>query len=236
MKITIINGNARHGSTWHCAELIAEELERITFVHKTVFTLPRDMPHFCCGCFSCFNNGEETCPHAKKTSPIIAAILEADLIILTSPVYGMDVTGQMKALLDHLCFMWLSHRPAPTMFGKLGLVVATTAGAGLGHTVKTMKNSLTFWGVRKIFVSKHVVAASSWNEVSDKKQEQIRKAAVSQAKQIVKAANRGKRLPVPIFQKFMFKMMASMMKKNDWNPRDRKHWEEQGWLKGKSPF
>jgi len=56
----------------------------------------------------------------------------------------------MKALPDHLCFMWMSHRPHPAMFSKVGLTISTTAGAGLSHTAKTLRNSLTFWDVRRI--------------------------------------------------------------------------------------
>jgi NAD(P)H-dependent FMN reductase len=100
---------------------------------------------------SCFLNGEDTCPHASFTKPIIEAMAGADLIILTSPVYAMDVSGQMKALLDHLCFMWMSHRPDLRMFDKVGVTVSTTAGAGLGHAAKTLKNCLVFLGVKRVF-------------------------------------------------------------------------------------
>ncbi len=141
MKVTVINGNARHGSTWHSTDAIIQELSRYGGVEKTEFMLPKDMPHFCVGCYSCFYKGEQACPHAQSVQPIARAILDADLVILTSPVYAMDVTGQMKALLDHLCYMWMSHRPNPRMFGKVGLTVATTAGAGLGHTGKTLRSS-----------------------------------------------------------------------------------------------
>lgn len=27
--------------------------------------------------------------------------------------YGFDASGRMKAPLDHLCFIWMSHRPNP---------------------------------------------------------------------------------------------------------------------------
>ena len=108
MKITIINGNQRHGSTWNCRELFLRELSRHEDLKIKEFTLPKDLPLFCAGCFSCFSNGEQTCPHSESVSPIVAALEEADLVIFTSPVYAMDVSGPMKSLLDHLCFMWMS--------------------------------------------------------------------------------------------------------------------------------
>ena len=131
MKITVINGSMRHGITWHCLEIMKQELAEYGEVEVEEFFLPEDMPHFCQGCFSCFMKGEDTCPHAAAVQPLAQAILRADVVALTSPVYAMDVSGQMKALLDHLCYQWLSHRPHPLMFNKIGLILTTAAGSGL---------------------------------------------------------------------------------------------------------
>jgi multimeric flavodoxin WrbA len=233
MKVTVINGNARHGSTWHCMDALKQELSLYGEVETKEFSLPKDMPHFCNGCFSCFFNGEHTCPHLERMTPIKEAILEADVVILTSPVYAMDVTGQMKALLDHLCYMWMSHRPNPNMFKKVGVTVATTAGAGLGHTTKTMRNSLKFWGVKSLFSYKNAVSAMKWNDVKPEKQDRIKQDIAAMAKQIAKAAQKAER---PLFRSFFFKLMTGMMKKNTWNLTDRKHWEDNGWLSGAKPF
>lgn len=236
MKVTIINGNSRHGSTWNCMKLFIQELSKHETVEITEFTLPKDMPHFCNGCFSCFYNGENTCPHSLYVNPIVTSLIEADLILITSPVYAMDVSGQLKALLDHLCFMWLSHRPNPKMFNKIGLSITTTAGAGLGHTTKTIKNSFKFWGIKKVFSFKNPVSAIKWSDVPPQKQAIIQNEMAKLARKIVKAAKNIDSLPKPIFRSFMFLLMKGMMKKNTWNPNDRKHWENQGWLSGGKPF
>jgi len=236
MKITVIHGNSHHGSTWHCMDLFRQELEKEGTIEITEFTLPKDMPQFCNGCFSCFIHGEETCPHAEKVHPIVQSLLTSDLIVLTSSVYGLDVTGQLKALLDHLCFMWLSHRPQPSMFRKVGLTIVTTAGAGLKHTTKTMKNSLTFWGVKRVYTFQNAVSAMKWEDVSEKKKEKIQYEISKTAKKITKSVRNIDQLSSPIFRSILFHAMASMMKKNDWNPYDKKHWETNGWLNGKKPF
>ena len=236
MKITVINGNTRHGSTWHCMDLIIQELSKYDEIEKNEIILPRDLPEFCHGCFSCFLNGEDTCPHAGYVAPIVKAVLEADLIILTSPVYGMDVTGQMKAFIDHLCFMWVSHRPNTRMFTKIGLTVTTTAGAGLNHATKTMRNCLNFWCVRKTYSFKKAVAALKWADVSEKKQAQIKSEAEKLAKQISKSVKNVKRLPKPLLMRLMFKMLSGAMKKDNWNQRDKSYWEMQGWLSGVKQF
>lgn len=236
MKIVVINGNARHGSTWHCKELLTETISKLTESQIAEFSLPKDMPHFCNGCFSCFFNGEETCPHASAVQPIVAVLEAADLVIMTSPVYGLDVSGQLKSLLDHLCFMWLSHRPNPKLFNTVGISLTTTAGAGLSHTTKTMQNSFKFWGLKKTYAVKFPVAASKWDEVSQKNRLKIEKKLERLAKKAVNAVEGIERKPSPAFRSMMFAIMKSMMKKNKWNPTDRIHWEAQGWLDGKKPF
>ena len=234
MKVVTIYGSMRHGSTYHAAGLVLEALSRRGPVENQEIFLPGDMDHFCNGCFTCFFKGEEKCPHAKDVAPIVAALMEADLILLASPVYGLDVSGQMKALLDHLCFMWISHRPDPRMFTKVGLSVVTTAGAGKGHTAKTLNNSLTFWGLKRVFSFKTAVSACEWNEIPPKKLRKMTTKADALARRITWTLANIKRLPSPILRTVMFAAMKGMMKNNGWNPRDRAHWQAQRWIKGKN--
>ena len=236
MKITVINGSLRHGSTWHCMDAITQELKKFEETEVTEFFLPDDMPHFCNGCFSCIYNGENTCPHAASVQPIVESIAQSDLLILTSPVYGFDVSGQMKTLLDHLCYMWMSHRPNPKMFNKIGLTITTAAGMGLGHTTKTMKNSLTYWGIKKVYSYGTPVSAMKWSDISDKKRAKIKKEAKILAARIFRSVKNAQKLPNPLFRTFVFNMMRGMQKKNDWNITDRCHWETHGWLAGSRPF
>jgi len=235
MKVTILNGNARHGSTWHVGEAFLNALQNETSVEMKEFVLPRDLPHFCNGCFSCFFRGEATCPHAQFVEPIAAAILEADLVVLASPTYGLDVSGQMKAFIDHLCYMWVSHRPDPKMFSKIGLTIATTAGAGIGHTTKTMRSSLRFWGVKRLYSLKERVTASKWEEVPEKKRKKVLKDAEQMAKRVAGAFHRIDRLHAPFLRTVMLRLMAGTMKSNTWNPADRAHWVQNGWIKGEQP-
>jgi multimeric flavodoxin WrbA len=230
MKMVIINGSERHGSTWHCMDAVRAALGRCGEVEAAEFFLPRDMPHFCRGCFSCFYNGAHTCPHAQSVQPIQAALLEADVIVLTSPVYGLDVSGQMKVLLDHLCYMWMSHRPEPAMFRKIGLTVTTTAGMGLGHTAKTLRHSLKYWGALRVLSFALPVSAMKWSDVTDKKKVRIEKDAARIARRVAGYAARANRLAPTLFRRFVFAMMKAMMRGNTWNARDRQHWADQGWI------
>lgn len=236
MKITVINGNARHGSTWNCKEMFCKELARYEELEITEFVMPKDTPSLCVGCFNCFFKGEQNCPHSGQVSPVVTALETADLIIMTTPVYAMDVSGGLKVLLDHLCFMWMSHRPNPKMFHKTALTIVTTAGAGMKHTTKTMKNSLSFWGVKKIFSYQKAVSAMRWEDVKPDKKQQIEKVIAKQAKKIYQTVHNIEKTQYPLVRGFLFKMMAAMQKGNNWNLVDRKHWEEKGWLSGAKPY
>ncbi len=231
MKVFTIYGNTRQGSTYHAAQLVMDGLKKHGEVICREFFLPRDLPHFCHGCFSCFLKGEQACPHAQFVAPIVEAMEEADVVLLASPAYGLDVSGAMKAFIDHLCFMWMSHRPNPAMLNKVGLSIVTTAGVGLRHSTKTLQNSLRFWGVKRIFSFKKAVAASKWSEVSEKKRKQMTKKADALAEKIAKAVSHIHRLPPPLLRSIMFWMMSGMMKKNTWSQVDRAHWVKQGWVK-----
>jgi multimeric flavodoxin WrbA len=236
MKITVINGNARHGSTWNCKELFCKELEKYEQISTTEFVMPKDTPSQCVGCFNCFYKGENKCPHFEHIRPIVEALEEADLIIMTSPVYAGDISGGLKVLLDHLSYRWMSHRPGAKMFQKAALTIVTTAGAGKKHATKTMKSSLSFWGVKRIFSFQSSVAAMRWDDVKPEKKAKIEKIVAKQAKKIYHTVHNMEHLSYPLLRGSLFKIMAAMQKSNDWNPTDRMHWEEKGWLNGAKPY
>ncbi|MDR3644737.1 MAG: flavodoxin family protein [Clostridia bacterium] len=236
MKIAVVYGAMHKGSTYHCVRLLIQGLSACTPVTETEFFLPQDMPHFCVGCFSCFLNGEQTCPHSGEMKPIADAFDDAELIILASPVYVFDVSGQMKALLDHFGYRWMPHRPSPGMFGKLGLVVSTAAGAGTRRANKTMKQSLVFCGAKRVFSYGKSVGAMSWDEVKPAQKQKIERETAALARRIAADYRKIGRLRPRIFTKFLFMAMQKAQKGNSWNETDRSHWAAQGWLDGKKPW
>jgi multimeric flavodoxin WrbA len=233
LKLVIVHGASHRGSTWHFSQMLLEALEQRTQVEAREFYLPKDMPQLCLGCFNCFMKGEDTCPHAALVAPIAEATAEADVIVLTSPVYALEASGGMKALLDHLCYRWVVHRPDPRMFQKVGVTVSTTAGAGLKNATRTLRNSLRFWGVRHAFSMKQAVAAADWSEVSEKNRARMQKQAERTAERVLRAP--GRRFGSSV-RRFAFLAIRSAMRKGAWNERDRVYWREMGWLDGGNPF
>ena len=56
MKIVLIHGQSHRGSTWNVANILLQELEGEKEVGE--FFLPRDLNHFCLGCFRCLEGRE----------------------------------------------------------------------------------------------------------------------------------------------------------------------------------
>lgn len=100
----------------------------------------------CKGCWSCMNVGK--CPLDKKDDMTILKqrMLDSDFIIWGSPVYVMQVSGQMKTFLDRLASWYHTFRLA----GKPGITVSTTAGAGLEEVHKYLKLVLNAAGVKVV--------------------------------------------------------------------------------------
>ncbi len=80
----------------------------------------------------------------------------------------------MKTFIDHLCFMWIPHRPNTEMFSKIGFVISTAAGGGMKRANKTMKNALGFMGVKRVYGFGTTVAASKWEDVKEERKKQNR--------------------------------------------------------------
>lgn len=232
MKITVLHGQNHQGSTYNITKLFLNKLadENTEIIE---FFMPRDTPPSCIGCCNCFTKGELQCPHAEKVQPVVRAIEEADLVVLDSPCYVLGMTGQLKTFLDHMGYRWLAHRPHPQMFGKIGLAVSTAAGAGARKVTKDLQRHFFYWGIPQSFAYAKNIRATNWEAVPAKRKAQIEKEVTRLAARIRRRLGDVK---PGIKTKFIFKMMVLMQKSNDWNPTDREHWANNGWLSGKKPW
>lgn len=231
MKVVIINGQNHKGSTYHAARMVAEKLSEKHEIRE--FFLPEDFSDFCCGCTRCFSVNEQACPHYERLKPITDAVDDADVIIFASPVYVYHCTGSMKAWLDHYGWRWLVHRPEEKMFSKQAVVVATAAGAGIRSTIKDMRDSLSFWGVPKIYSLGAAVMAVSWNEVKPSVKAKIESKANRIAAKI-KAS--GIKPRVSVKGRFFFTVFRLVNRKDGMNPTDSEYWKSKGWTEKTKPW
>lgn len=232
MEITIIHGQGHRGSTYHITEMMKESLaDKDAVVHE--YFLPKDAPDFCVGCFQCIKKGEHYCPHAEKVQRILASMLSSRVIIIDSPNYCFEMTGQLKTLFDHFAFMWMSHRPRKEMFSKIGITVSTAAGAGSKKVARAIGKQLFWWGVPEVYSLNFNVNAASYQEVSEQLKQKIAQRVDILSIRIKSRINRSKRnLKTMLF----FNVMRKMHISNDWNLVDRGHWENNNWLEGARPW
>ena len=102
MKIVAINGSPRkNGNTALLLDAVRQEVEAAG-VEFQVFQ-PGANVHPCMACYNCLDTGSLRCVRNDDgVNDIIAACIEADGILLASPVYHGGIAGNMKCVLDRL--------------------------------------------------------------------------------------------------------------------------------------
>ena len=230
MKIVMLNGQNHKGSTYNIGRLIANRIEGEKEI--TEFFFPRDLNHFCMGCYNCIEN-QSACPFYEEKKKIVDAIDEADLLIVTTPTYCMHMSAPLKSFFDLTFDLWMPHRPMKSMFTKKAVIVSTAAGTGVKSAMKDVEDCLFYLGVPYIIKYGLPVQASSWQEVSRKLKAKIDKDTASIARKLSK----GGKPSIGIKTRFMFNMMG-MMQKKGWNssPVETKYWKDNGWLDKNRPW
>lgn len=99
------------------AETVTYELNRLTFSG-------------CQGCYAC-KKGLDQCVLEDGLTEVLAAVREADVVVLASGVYFGNVTAQLKAFIDR-CFSYFKPdfhiSPQPTRLTPKKLVFVITQG------------------------------------------------------------------------------------------------------------
>ncbi len=96
---------------------------------------------FCKGCMSCVKKGEQSCYNFGIVSEIRDRMLEADGVVLGSPVFNSQVSGLMKNFIDH--FIYVVHRPP--FYEKHALILVTTQYSGLEDTMSYLNETARKW-------------------------------------------------------------------------------------------
>lgn len=139
MKVVGFNGSPRKdGNTTILInhffnELIQEgiETELVQLAGKKI--------HGCIACYKCFENKDRQC--SVKNDDInecISKMIEADGVILGSPVYFANLTAEMKALIDRAGFVSMAN--GGLYKNKVGASVVALRRTGGIHTLDSMNH------------------------------------------------------------------------------------------------
>lgn len=230
MKIVMLNGQNHKGSTYHIGRLIADQMEGENEI--TEFFFPKDLNHFCMGCYQCIEDFT-ACPFYEEKKIILEAVDAADVLIVTTPTYCMHMSASLKAFFDLTFDLWMAHRPMKSMFGKRAVIVSTSAGSSVKSAMKDVEDALFYMGVPVIMKYGLAVQAMNWEGVSETKKAKINK----DTKAIAGKLSVTSKPRAGLKTRFMF-MMMGMMHKKGWNssPLETAYWKDSGWFDGKKPW
>ena len=104
-KVLILSGSPRKGGNSNilCDEFMkgAEEsgntVEKIRVAEKKI--------GYCRGCYACKRTG--ICAIKDDMAEILQKMIDADVIVLASPVYFYSIDAQLKAVIDRTVARWL---------------------------------------------------------------------------------------------------------------------------------
>ncbi|GHS87712.1 flavodoxin [Synergistales bacterium] len=108
MKAIAINGSPRKG--WNTAKLLQSALDGAKAAGAE-----GEMVHLydlnfkgCVSCFACMKadgSGMWRCAQRDDLQPVLARVMEADVVFVGSPIYWGNVTGETRCFLERLAFM-----------------------------------------------------------------------------------------------------------------------------------
>lgn len=105
-KVLILSGSPRKGgnSDILCDEFMRGATERGNTVKK--IRVEEKNVGYCRACYYCKDNGG-TCVIKDDMAEILEEMIQADVIVLASPVYFYSIDAQLKAVIDRTVARWL---------------------------------------------------------------------------------------------------------------------------------
>jgi multimeric flavodoxin WrbA len=129
MKVLAINGSPNeNGNTFFAISVVLQELEKEGIETETLTVGNKDV-RGCIACGTCVSEGNCRCIFDDGMNEWIRKMVEADGIILGSPVYFSGVNGTMKSFLDRAFFVTaVSGRPLRHKVGAAVVAVRRSGG------------------------------------------------------------------------------------------------------------
>ena len=108
-KVLILSGSPRKGgnSDLLCDEFLrgareaGHEAEKLRVAEKKIAP--------CSGCYYCTAH-DGACVHKDDMAEVLQKMIDADVIVLASPVYFYSINAQLKAVIDRTVARWLEVR------------------------------------------------------------------------------------------------------------------------------
>ena len=154
---------------------------------------------------------------------------EADGWIVTTCIYSLQVSGGLKAFIDHVSYNYVTHRPQ--FYSKKVMLIAVSAGAGIKKTLGYLKENFTFWLLNRIYTVGVPSMASKVEGMKSEKRAQ-HEARIAQVAERFGADVASGVLHEPnLMQTIYFRAISMMLSGFEETNIDRQYWERNGYLK-----
>lgn len=105
-KVLILSGSPRKGGN---SDLLCEEFARGARESgnkvENIRVATQNI-HPCSACYYCRDHGGE-CIHKDDMTALLQKMIDADVIVLASPIYFYSISAQLKAVIDRTVARWL---------------------------------------------------------------------------------------------------------------------------------
>jgi multimeric flavodoxin WrbA/putative sterol carrier protein len=223
-RVVAVNGSPHEGlgNTSQMLAMLGENLSREGLELEEIF-LSQYQIGYCTGCATCLETGG--CWVRDEYKTVMRRVLEADAVILASPVYFFNVTAQMKTFLDRS--LGYGHRPRADW--KPGLVLSVSAGKGETWVAEYLGRVLRTFGAFP--VGKFTAIAVGPGEFLGR--EAVEARAADLARDLARAVKEGRQYPPTDQDLSYWQFMSTLVKENrDLMAADYEHWQESGLFKG----
>ncbi|MDR1885568.1 MAG: flavodoxin family protein [Synergistaceae bacterium] len=149
-RVIAINGGPR--KNWNTGTLLRRALDGAESAGAETETVHLYDLSFrgCVSCFSCkrvesYRNGR--CAMTDDLSPVLERVMASSAIIIGSPIYLSDVTGELRSFLERLIFMNLAYDPRERS------ITDKKISCGLIYTMNIPESALGEYGYTATFES-----------------------------------------------------------------------------------
>ena len=219
-RVVAINGSPHEGfgNTSQMLAMLREDLEQQGLALEEIF-LSQHRIEYCAGCGLCLEKG--ACWIRDDHRVILKKVLEADAVILASPVYFLSVTGRMKTFLDRS--VGYGHRPRGDW--KPGLAVCVSAGYGETAVGQYLSQVLKAFGAFSVGRFTAIAVSPGQFLGLDAVQDRAR----DLARDLTRALKEGRRYPATDQDLHYWHFMGNLIKGHrDFMQADFEHWEKLG--------
>jgi len=146
MKVIAINGSPR--KKWNTATLLEKALEGAASEGAETETIHLYDLDFkgCTSCFACKLKGGKSygkCAMRDELTPVLERLEDADAVILGSPIYLGNLTGEMRSFMERYVFPYLTYSNSlPSLYPK-------NTPVGFIYTMGAKEEYFDMFGLRK---------------------------------------------------------------------------------------